>query len=77
MRRGLVVDALEDIDQVVVGVDVVRSASDDETVQRGRRLGTDFAPAEQPVLPIHGDRAQRTLQVVGVDGDLGVAKVDA
>ena len=32
---------------------------------------------ELHIIPTHGDRAQGPLQVVGVDGDLGVVEVDA
>lgn len=69
---GMAVDALEYVEEVVVGVDVVQAAGDDEALQGGHRLGADLAPAKQPRLATHRNRAQRPLQVVGIDGHVGV-----
>jgi hypothetical protein len=43
------VDALGDIDQVVVGVDVVQAAGDDQALGGGHRLGADLTPAPGPI----------------------------
>ena len=52
LAGGVAIDALQNIDQIVVGVDVVQAAGDDQTLQGGHRLGADLAPAEQPVFAI-------------------------
>lgn len=70
------VDALEDIDEVVVGFDGVQTAGDQQALDGGDGLGADLAPAEQPVLAAQGDRAQGAFQMVGI-GHVGVADVDA
>ena len=67
-------DALEDVDQIGVGVDVVQSAGTDQAVDDAHVLGAKFGPAEVPVFTTHGDDAQGAFEVVGVDGDVGVAE---
>jgi hypothetical protein len=43
-------------------------AGDDETLQGYHDLGADLAPAKQPRLSAHRNRAQTAFQMVGVDG---------
>lgn len=43
---GMAVDALEHIHQVVLGVDVVQAAGDDQALQGGHRLGADLGGTE-------------------------------
>ena len=50
-RQGLS-DALQDIDQVVVRVDVVWPVGEDEALQDDDVPGIEFGPAEPPVLSI-------------------------
>jgi hypothetical protein len=45
-------DALEDVDEVVVGVDVVQPAGDDQALDDADVFGPELGPAEEPVLPI-------------------------
>ena len=66
--------ALQDIDQVVVGVDAVQATGDDQALQDADMLGAEFGPAKQPCLPAHGNDAERAFQVVGIDGDVRVGK---
>jgi hypothetical protein len=68
------VDALEHVDEVVVGVDLVQAAGYQQALDGGDGLGADLAPAEQPVPAAHGNRAQGALQVIGVDGYVGVVE---
>jgi hypothetical protein len=49
---GVLVDTLQHIDQVVVGVDVVQPAGHDQALDGGDRLGADLTPTEHPVLSI-------------------------
>ena len=49
---GVAVDALEHVDEVDVGVDVVQLAGDDQALQCGDGLGADLGPAEQAVLAL-------------------------
>ena len=41
-------DALQDIDQVGVGVDAVQTAGDDEGLDDADVLGAEFGPAKEP-----------------------------
>lgn len=72
---GVAVDALGHLEEVVLGVGVVDAAGDHQALRGGH--GADLAAAEGPVFPTHRNRAQGPLQVVAVDGDLGVVPVGA
>ena len=47
----MLADPLQDIDQVVIGIDVVEAASGQQTLHDTDLFGTQFRPAEQPSLP--------------------------
>lgn len=46
-------DPLQHIDQIVVGIDLVESAGDDQALHDPDLPGTEFGPAEQPVAATH------------------------
>ena len=46
------VDALQHIDEVVVGVDPVRSAGDQQTLEDADILGAHLRPTEHPVVAV-------------------------
>jgi hypothetical protein len=71
-RGRVLADALQDIDEVRVGIDVVHSARGDQALHDASVLGADLRSAEQPVLFAEWNRAQSTLDVVRVDGYVGV-----
>ena len=48
----MLTDPLQDIDQVVIGMDVVEAASGQQTLHDTDLFGTQFRPAEQPCLAI-------------------------
>ena len=50
LAGGMLPDALQDIDEVVVRVDPVQSAGDDQTLQDADVFGPDLGPAEHPVF---------------------------
>src|SRR5690554_8207557 len=66
--------ALEDIDQVGVGVDALQPAGGQQALYDADVLGADLAPTEHPVFLTHGNAAQATLQVVGVDRHVGIGQ---
>ena len=72
----MLADPLQDIDQVVIGIDVVEAASGQQTLHDADLFGTQFRPAEQPSLPAHGNHPEPPLQMVGVDRDVGIAQED-
>ena len=46
-------DALQDVDEIVVRVDLVQAAGDDEALQDTDVLSAEFCPTEQPCLASH------------------------
>ena len=73
---GMHADALQDIDEVGVGIDVVQATSDDERLDDADMLGAELGPAEQPRLSAHGDHTQRALQMIGIDRHVGISEKD-
>jgi hypothetical protein len=57
-------DPLQDIDQVGIGVDPMQATRDDQTLHDADMLGTEFGPAEVPILAPHGDNTQTALQMI-------------
>ncbi len=66
------VDTLEDVDEIHIGIDVVQDTGRDQALCPADFLGAHLGPTEEPVLPPHRNRAERSLEVVRVDGHLGV-----
>ena len=69
-------DALENVDEVVVGVDVVQPAGDDQALDDADVFGREFGPAEEPVLPTHGTPPQGALEMVGIDRYVWIGQID-
>jgi len=65
------IDALEHVDQIVVGIDAVHPAGDRQALEDAHVLGAHLCPSEQEIFSAHGDDPQGSLQVVGVDQHLG------
>ena len=63
---GMVGDALQDIDEVIVRIDAMQAAGDDQALYDADVLGANLGRAEEPVFPAHRDDAQRALEMVGV-----------
>ena len=70
---GMLADPLQHVDEVRVRVDALQAASCDQALHDARVFGANFGPAEEPVFSACGYRAQGALDVVRVDGHLGVA----
>ena len=71
---GVLADALEDVDQVGVRIDAVKSAGGDQTLDDADVPGAQFGPTEQPVLSSHRNDAQRAFQMVGIDRHVGIGE---
>jgi len=67
-------EALQDIDPIVVPVDVVSSAGDDQALQDADVPGTECGPAEPPVLSTPGDRPQGSLERMRIDRHVRVGE---
>lgn len=73
---GMLADPLQHIDQVGVRIDAVKSAGDDQTLDDADVLGAELAPAKKPRFATHRHHTQRPLEVVRVDGHIGVCEED-
>ena len=49
---GVLGDALQDVDEVVVGIHTLQSAGDDKALDDADVFGAELGPAEHPVLAI-------------------------
>ena len=65
-------DALQDVDEIRVDVDVVQPAGDDQGLDDADVLRSELCPAEVPVLASHWDDSQRALEVIRIGRDVGI-----
>jgi len=63
---GMVGNALQDVDEVVVRIDALQAAGDAEALHDADVFGAHLGRAEEPVVSAHGDDAQRALKMVRV-----------
>jgi len=68
--------ALQDVDEVVVRVDVVKPAGDEQTLHDANVLGSQLGPAEEPVASTHGNHAQCAFDMVRIDRHLRIIEKD-
>ena len=57
-------DALEDIDEIGVGVHRVEAAGREQTLDDTHALGADLGGCEEPIAFSHRNGAQRALEMV-------------
>lgn len=69
-------DALQNIDEVSVGINIVQAASHDQTLHDTHMLGAELRPTEIPVLAAHRYRSERALEVVRIDRNIRVLQED-
>ena len=74
--RRVPVDALQDVDEIVVGIDIVKTAGRDQTLDDADMPGAELCPAEHPVFSTLGNRTERPFEMVGVDRDIGIGEED-
>lgn len=67
-------EALEDVDQIGVGVHAVELAGLDERGDDGLVLGPAVGAGEEGILAIQGDRPDRPLDHIGVELDAAVVE---
>ena len=67
-------DALQYVDQVGIGVHPLETTGHQQALDDADAFGTDLRPGKQPVLSAHGNGAQGTLEVVGVDRHRGIGQ---
>ena len=71
-QGGMGIDALEHIDQIDVGIDALQTTRRKQTVDDAHMVGADFRPTEQPVLLAQGNRANFSLQMIGIHRHVGI-----
>lgn len=57
----MICDTGEDVSEPGLRIDVVEAGGDDEGVEHGGAMSASIGTGEGPVLPPHGDAAQRPL----------------
>ena len=60
-----------------IRIDILEFTGADQTLDDTHVLRSQFRPAEQPGFAAHGDRPQRSLQVIGIQRNFGVFQEDA
>lgn len=69
-------DPLQHVDEVGIRVDLVEPARRDQALDLTHAFRTKLCSTEKPVLSPHWDRAQRSLQVIRVDREIGIGEED-
>ena len=73
---GRLAKALQDIDRIVAGVDLVQATGHDPDLEDADVPGAEFGPAEQPIATPHRNRPQSAFKVAGVDRYLRIEETD-
>ena len=60
----MLADALKDVDEVDIGVDIVEPAGDEQALDDAHPSGADFGGGEQPVSFSHGNGTKGALEVI-------------
>ena len=71
----MLTNALQHIDEIVIGIDVVQSARHQQALHDTDVLGAEFGPTE-PIFATHRNHPQCALQMVGIDRHVRVAEID-
>jgi len=66
--------ALQDVDQVGVGVDAVQAAGDEEGLDDADVFGTELGSAKEPGFSAHRNDPQRALDMVSIDRNIGIGE---
>jgi hypothetical protein len=75
-RRRVLADALQDIDEVVVRVDVVQPTGGRQALHDADMLDAQLSPTEQSIFFAHRNDPQGTLQMVCVNRYVRIVEVD-
>ena len=75
-RLWLSFDSLQDIDEVEIGIDLVKNARCDEALDLANTFRSELRPTEEPVLPPHRDGAESSFEMIRVDRYIGIAEKD-
>ena len=52
----MLTDALQHIDQIIIGIDLVQAAGNDQALHDPDVFRAEFSPAEHPAFPTHWNR---------------------
>lgn len=59
-------DALQNVDKVVVRIDLVQAAGDDQALNDAYVLCAELCPGKEPVSTTHGNNTQCAFEVIRV-----------
>ena len=71
---GMLTDPLQNIDQIGVRINAVESAGDDQNLDDADVFRAEFGPAKKPCFATRRHCAQRSLQMIRIDGDIRVGE---
>src|ERR1035437_9686557 len=69
-------NSLQHIDEIVIRIDVVQPAGDEQALYDADVFGTKLGPTEIPIFSAHRDHPQSTFQMIGIDCDIGIVEID-
>ena len=61
------VDPLQHVDEIIVRVNVVQAAGDQQALHDADVPGAELSPGKKPIAVVHRNDLQCTFQVVGID----------
>lgn len=74
--RLLCANPLQDVHEIIVGIDPLQAAGTEQTLDDTKMLCAEFGPTEEPVFSPQGNGSDLALDVVGVDGHVGLFQED-
>jgi hypothetical protein len=68
-------DPLQHINQIFIRVNIVQPAGGKQALHNTDMLGASLSPAKKPILAAHGNRAQGTLKMIGVNHYIWIIEI--
>ena len=74
LKGGMGIDTLEHIHQIDIGIDALEPTRGEQTLDDAHMASAHFRPAEQPVFSAHGNGPNFPLQMIGINGHVGIGR---
>ena len=69
-------DTLQNVDEIVIGTDLVHSAGGEQALYDPDVFGAEFCPGKEPIASSHGNNTRRSFQMVRVHRNIRVLEKD-
>jgi len=73
---GVCANPLENVHEVIVGIDALEPAGAEEALDDAQVLGSELCPTKEPVFPAQGDRTNLPFNPIGIYGHVGIFQED-